>query len=165
MQDIIVLEWTYSPTDFFEGVIQADEYNYQMKFEAGSVKVRISSDIYDATPGMREALHGTVDCRFLSNQLLTPKPYSLSKSSESRLRPDGPVDVRVFPEGRMLISDVGSPDILTGISLLACGRLRVYACLPPVGPSAHNRFPQMVPLAPFRPSGVLKRRSYPIFPF
>ena len=49
----------------------------------------------------------------------------------------------------------------TGISFLASRRLRGYTCLPPVWPSAHNIFPQMVPLAPFRPSGVLKTNALP----
>ena len=51
--------------------------------------------------------------------------------------------------------------VLTGISFLASRRLRGYTCLPPVWPSAHNIFPQMVPLAPFRPSGVLKTNALP----
>ena len=51
--------------------------------------------------------------------------------------------------------------ISTGISFLASRRLRGYTCLPPVWPSAHNIFPQMVPLAPFRPSGVLKTNALP----
>ena len=50
---------------------------------------------------------------------------------------------------------------LSGISFLASRRLRGYTCLPPVWPSAHNIFPQMVPLAPFRPSGVLKTNALP----
>ena len=48
-----------------------------------------------------------------------------------------------------------------GISFLASRRLRGYTCLPPVWPSAHNIFPQMVLLAPFRPSGVLKTNALP----
>ena len=51
--------------------------------------------------------------------------------------------------------------IYPGISFLASRRLRGYTCLPPVWPSAHNIFPQMVPLAPFRPSGVLKTNALP----
>ena len=47
--------------------------------------------------------------------------------------------------------------VLAGISFLACGRLRVCTCLPPVWPSAHHIFPQMVPLAPNCPSGVRRR--------
>ena len=54
-----------------------------------------------------------------------------------------------------------SAAVLTGISFLASRRLRGYTCLPPVWPSAHNIFPQMVPLAPFRPSGVLKTNALP----
>ena len=51
--------------------------------------------------------------------------------------------------------------VYTGISFLASRRLRGYTCLPPVWPSAHNIFPQMVPLVPFRPSGVLKTNALP----
>ena len=55
----------------------------------------------------------------------------------------------------------GKHNELSGISFLASRRLRGYTCLPPVWPSAHNIFPQMVPLAPFRPSGVLKTNALP----
>ena len=58
------------------------------------------------------------------------------------------------------VKDTGEK-VLTGISFLASRRLRGYTCLPPVWPSAHNIFPQMVPLAPFRPSGVLKTNALP----
>ena len=60
-----------------------------------------------------------------------------------------------------VIASILNQKVESGISFLASRRLRGYTCLPPVWPSAHNIFPQMVPLAPFRPSGVLKTNALP----
>lgn len=102
MPDIVVLEWTYSPTDFFEEAITMEHEDYEMKIDGGRVEARMHPDIYDKRPTMRNDLHEALDYRFLSNQLLAHKPYNLSKSSESRLHEDGRRDVRVFAESVLL---------------------------------------------------------------
>ncbi|MBZ5565847.1 MAG: hypothetical protein LAP13_25935 [Acidobacteriia bacterium] len=112
MQYIVILEWTYTPTEFFEEAIHIGHEDYQMKIEGGKVEARIRPDIYDKIPMMRDALHEALNFRFLSRQFLTHKLYSLSKSSESRLYPDGRKNVRIFAESIMMTCAVGSADIL-----------------------------------------------------
>ncbi len=112
MLDVVVLEWTYSPTDFFEEVIQIKHEDYDMRIEKGKAEARIRPDVYNKRPKMRDELHEALSYRFLSNQFLTHKPYNLSKSSESRFHPDGRKDVRVFAESGMVKCKVGSVDIL-----------------------------------------------------
>ena len=86
----------------------------------------------------------------ISNSAMTQLQYSASARSSF-----------TFGASYGLLRFLDAGLIETGISFLASRRLRGYTCLPPVWPSAHNIFPQMVPLAPFRPSGVLKTNALP----
>ena len=111
MDETIVLEYSFSPPDFFEGPVQIPYKDCKVMIEKGKVEARIDAEIYDKTPLMRDELHKLLTDWFLGAQLLAYKPYNLSKPSVSRLHPGGRRDVAVEAEGLVIMSDVGSPDI------------------------------------------------------
>src|SRR4030042_6218270 len=98
MEDIVVLEWKFSPPDYFEEPIHIKRDDYIMTISNGTVEARIKPEIYDKDQSMRDRLYSSLNDRFLGVQLFSHKPYELSKASMYRLHPDGRKDITIFPE-------------------------------------------------------------------
>jgi hypothetical protein len=98
MSSTVNLEWKFSPDDYFEEAISISAINYSMTIENGQIEAVIDASVFDADPGLRERLHQELEGRFLAVQLLTHKPYELSRSSLSRVHADGRRDVFVEVE-------------------------------------------------------------------
>ena len=110
--DVIVLEWTFSPKDFFEDEITIQRDGYVLSIKYGEVEARIDPVIYDNEHKMRDVLHKSLEDRFLGVQVLTHKPFELSKSSMHRLYSDGRKDVTIFPESISITCTMGSVDFI-----------------------------------------------------
>lgn len=111
MSAVVVLEWTFSPLDYFEEAIEISRQHYTMTIADGKVQAKIDSAIYEANPSMRQGLHDGLNDRFLGVQFLTHRAYDLSSSKMTRVHPDGRRDIFIEPEPeRLLISD-GTADI------------------------------------------------------
>jgi hypothetical protein len=111
-ENIVVLEWKFSPPDYFEKPIHIKRDDYVMTIGSGTVEARIRPEIYDKDQSMRDRLHSSLNDRFLGVQLFSHKPYELSKASMYRLHPDGRKDITIFPESLVLTMSMGEPDII-----------------------------------------------------
>jgi hypothetical protein len=112
MDDVVVLEWSFSPPDYFEEMIHIVLKTYSMTIDNGKVEARIAPVVYDKEPKIRDELHAALNARFLGVQLLIHTPYKLSKPSMYRLHPDGRRDITIFPEPCAITASVGIPDIV-----------------------------------------------------
>ncbi|MBP1152763.1 hypothetical protein [Methylocaldum sp. RMAD-M] len=110
--DTVVLEWTFSPPDYFEHRFQINRDGYSIVVENGTAEARIDPAIYDDEHKIRDRLHDELNNHFLGVQLLTHQPYDLSKSSMYRLYADGRRDVNVFVESAVIVYSGGTPDIV-----------------------------------------------------
>jgi len=111
MGAVVVLEWKFWPPNYFEEAIEISRQDYTMTISDGAVWARIDSEIYEAIPSMRQQLHDSLNDRFLGVELLTHRAYELSKSTMTRVNPDGRRDIFIELEtGRMLLSG-GTVDI------------------------------------------------------
>ncbi len=107
MNAVVVLEWQFSPPDYFEEPINISRHDYTMSIADGKVEARIDSAIFDADPSLRQALHDGVNDRFLGVQLLSHRAYELSSSTMTRLHSDGRRDIYLDAEpGRLVLSGV-----------------------------------------------------------
>ncbi len=105
---VVKLEWQFSPPDYFEVLVSISRDDYTMTIADGKVEATIDSATYDATPSMRQVLHDELNARFLGVQLLSHRAYELSKSTMTRVHPDGRRDTIVFGEpGHIKISGHG----------------------------------------------------------
>jgi len=95
MKEEVIIEWNFSPSNYFEDAIKICDQNYTMNIENGKVKVKIHSEIYDADPSIRRRLHDDLNDRFLGILLLTHRDYKLSRSEMTRIYPDGRKDTFV----------------------------------------------------------------------
>ena len=96
--DIVVLEWSFSPSDYFEVPIPISRNDYEMLIDNGKVEAKIRPEVFENNPTMRDDLTKTINDRFLGAQLLSHKPFELSKASMYRLHPDGRKDITIFAE-------------------------------------------------------------------
>ncbi len=109
--DIIVLEWSFSPPDYFEDSIHIEGDAYEMIIENGRVEARIRPNVFENNATMKDDLTNSLNDRFLGVQLLTHEPYQLSKGSMYRLHPDGLRDITVFAEPG-IITVTGTAEIM-----------------------------------------------------
>jgi hypothetical protein len=63
--DIVVLEWTFSPPDYFEDEIHLKRDEYEMAITNGKVEAKIRPGVYDKNPNMKQEVHGALNDRFL----------------------------------------------------------------------------------------------------
>ena len=111
MSAVVVLEWKFSPGDYFEKTIEISGQDYTMTIEDGRVEARIDSAVFEASPRMRQALHKDLNARFLAVQLLTHRAYKLSRSTKTIIHPDGQRNVFVEPESVSMVMSVHPADI------------------------------------------------------
>lgn len=96
MEDVVLLEWNFTPKDYFEDEIRKVSEEYEMLIKEGKVEARILPEVYDKAPEIRDDLHRSLNAIFLGVQLTTHKPYSLSNSTICRLYPDGRKHFNLF---------------------------------------------------------------------
>jgi len=110
MNRIVVLEWKFSPRDYFEEVIEISRQDYTMTIADGQVRANIDSAIYEAIPDMRQRLHDALNDRFLGVQLFTHRAYELSRSTITRVHSDGRKDLFIEAEPARIVISGGTVD-------------------------------------------------------
>jgi hypothetical protein len=98
MNQVVVLEWTFAPADYFEQTIEVRRDDYILRIESGKAEAKVNPSAYDANPNYRLALHEALNHRFLAVQVLTHQSYDLSAPSMYRLHPDGRKDKTMFAD-------------------------------------------------------------------
>lgn len=110
---VVLLEWTFSPGGYFEEPIEICRDDYIMTIVEGKVQATIDSAMYEADSEMRQRLHDSLNDRFLSVQLFNHRSYELSRSSMTRLHPNGRKDIFLEIEpARIVVSATGTLDVL-----------------------------------------------------
>jgi hypothetical protein len=108
----IILDWNYSPKDFFEKKTEIDTNQYEMVIDNGKITVTLDGETYDDNPSIREQLNSFLEDRFLGAQLVNRKPYELSKSSLCRIFPDGKKNYEASVETLGVVVSVGTLDVI-----------------------------------------------------
>lgn len=106
----VVLEWTFSPADYFEEPITISRDDYLMVIESGTIKATVSAAAFDADPSMRGRVHESLIDRMHGIQLINHKPFDLSKPNIIRVHPDGRRDISIELEGGKLTLTGGIVD-------------------------------------------------------
>jgi hypothetical protein len=112
MNDYFLLEWTFSPVDFFEAPTEVRGTRYSISIESGRIQARVDPAFYPADHTLRTFLQQELNARFLGVQVLTHMAYSLSKARVFRIHADGRRDAWVFPEPVALQTTWGRADVV-----------------------------------------------------
>ncbi len=108
----VVLDWTFSPSDYFEVPIRIDREDYCLEIGTGTVQASLSATVFDSDPTIKERIHGSIRDRMHGVQLLSHRPFELSKPRMSRVRPDGSRDIFIELEGGAITLTGGSVDVV-----------------------------------------------------
>lgn len=106
----VLLEWTYSPSDFFESAIEIRRSDYTVEIVEGLISTQLSASAFDADESIRQRLHDSLFDRMRGIQLLTRKPFQLTKSRLTRIEPDGRRHISFELEGGVLTLSGGTVD-------------------------------------------------------
>ena len=109
-QAAVLLEWAYSPRDFFESPIEIARSDYPIDIASGTISAKLPASTFDADAQMKRRLHDSLFDRMRGVQLLTRKPFELSKPRLTRIEPDGRRHIYVELEGAVLTFIGGSVD-------------------------------------------------------
>ncbi|HDH04928.1 MAG TPA: hypothetical protein ENH01_04345 [Nitrospirae bacterium] len=112
MEDIVILEWKFSPIDYFEENICIKRDAYIITITSGTIEAQIRPEIYDNDKSILDRLHNALNDRFIGVQMLSHKPYELSKASMYRLHPDGRKDITIFAEPCVIKMTIGEVDFI-----------------------------------------------------
>ncbi|MEO8166394.1 MAG: hypothetical protein ABI619_13465 [Betaproteobacteria bacterium] len=108
MDDYYKLEWTFTPTDYFEQDLDLDLKGVTIAIRSGSAEAKIAPDQYEQDAGLHEELHEHVFQAFRGTQLVALKPFDLSRPSKTRVRPDGTRGIYIDAESAVVFVE-GSP--------------------------------------------------------
>lgn len=89
MTKTVILEWDFSPPNYFEEHIEISRENYVMTIGAGKVTATIDYAVFNENPSLRESLDESLNSRFLGVQLFSHVAYELSKSKMIHIDSDG----------------------------------------------------------------------------
>ncbi len=98
MEDIVILEWTYEPADYFEQRINVSQDHYELEIESGSARARIPFGNFANDGATRHKIHASLDRRFRAVQAMTHTPYELAAPSQCQQSPDGRKHHTLFAE-------------------------------------------------------------------
>jgi len=89
IQDVLVLEWGFSPADYFETPVTISRSDYHIAIQDGKIEVRMEPAAYDRNPAIKDVIEDALNDRFRGVELLTHRGYTLSFAGRSRIYPDG----------------------------------------------------------------------------
>jgi hypothetical protein len=84
-----LIEWTYTPTGFFEEPLQVQHEHYELTIKEGKAIAKINPACGDPRPTLRDQLDAELNSRFIGAQLVSGKPFKVSLSSIHNEKPGG----------------------------------------------------------------------------
>lgn len=91
-QDILVLQWNFSPPDYFEVPVIISRDDYQVTIQDGKVEATMEPGVYEGNPAIKDLIEDALNHRFCGVQLLSHEAYQLSYIGRVHLHPDGHKD-------------------------------------------------------------------------
>ena len=88
----VILEWQFSPPDYFEEPLTITGEDYVMVIGGGRAKAAIAAEVCDANPFMRAELDEAWRDRLHAGQLKSANPFELSQPTLFRRHADGRMD-------------------------------------------------------------------------
>ncbi len=111
MLSVGLLEWTFTPSDYFEQVIEEMRDDYKLVVGSGIAEARVPAEVYDTNPNIVAEIHADLKARLLGVQLVSFLPFDLSDARRIRLHADGRKDIFVTPKGASMTITGFAPDV------------------------------------------------------
>jgi len=92
----VLLEWSYTPANFFEEPVVISREGVEIHIDGGRATAKMEPESYDAEHRKREELHDFVRGYFKAEQVMTHHAFTLEKPSVTRVHADGRRDSAAF---------------------------------------------------------------------
>ncbi len=109
--DRIVLEWSYTPTDYFEEPYIRNMGDYDLEVGNGRVTATIRPNVYEENPAIIDVIDQRLKDQFAGAQIVSHTPYTLSHYSIHKYHQNGRKDVEVFLHGHIMGTSTVSADV------------------------------------------------------
>lgn len=111
MTKTVILEWDFSPSNYFEEPIEISRQNYMMTIDAGKATATIDYVVFNENPTLREEIQESLNNRFLGVQLFSHLPYELSKSKMIHVDADGGKHIFLEINSVVMLMTAGNLDL------------------------------------------------------
>lgn len=108
----VILEWSFSPPNYFEEPIEISRENYTMKIEAGEVTATIDYAVFNKNPSLQIELYESLNNRFLAAQLLSHQMYELFSSRMTHVDRDGHKHIFIGLSSASMLVTAGHLDFI-----------------------------------------------------
>ncbi len=108
----VILEWSYTPTNYFEEPVVVSCEGGEIRIEEGTATARLEPKFYDAEHRTREELHEIVRRYFKAEQVMTHQVFTLEKPSVTKVHADGGRESTVFVDTVTLTMSTSSVDVV-----------------------------------------------------
>ncbi len=95
----VILEWRFTPGDFFREPITATREGYTLSISHGKAEARIDGTRFAADEAMIQQVHRELESRLRAAQLLRHQPFELSGPTTVKVRLDGTRDIFIAVQG------------------------------------------------------------------
>ncbi|MCA1640088.1 MAG: hypothetical protein LC768_17495, partial [Acidobacteria bacterium] len=89
MQEVVIMEWTYTPGDYFEEKFEQFQDRFNLEIDNGKVQAVIPASVFDKNNSILEEIDEQIKALFMGIMICTHNDYKLSAYTDYRLLPDG----------------------------------------------------------------------------
>lgn len=107
-----LLQWHFTPIDYFEQELEVQFEGQCIKILSGRVDVSIERETFETDPGIREHLNEFIRQKFLAVQVLTHAPFVLSSVNMARYEEGGNLTVFMQALPASVGAVVSAPDLI-----------------------------------------------------
>jgi hypothetical protein len=75
----LILEWDYSPADFFEEEVTWETGDYRVRIRNGKAEAEVAPSVFETHTALAQDVYSRIANRFLANQLFDRRPFELSQ--------------------------------------------------------------------------------------
>jgi hypothetical protein len=75
----VILEWDYSPADFFEEEVTWETSDYRVSIRNGKAEAEVAPSVCETHTALAQDVYSRIANRFLANQLFDRRPFKLSQ--------------------------------------------------------------------------------------
>lgn len=94
-EESIELEWHYAPQSYLEEGVVLQRDGYSIEINAGRITAKMTPDVFDSQPGLRDSLTQQLNDYFLGTQLIRRQPFEIKEGAIVRIGPDGRKNITI----------------------------------------------------------------------
>jgi hypothetical protein len=84
--ETIELQWDYTSQCYFEEPAVLEREGYSIEMSEGHITAKMTADVFDSHPGLRDSLTRQLNDYFLGAQLIRRQPFEIKEGAIVRVK-------------------------------------------------------------------------------